>query len=104
MIDKKELAYLTIASTVFLTLMWGVFYWFSIHSYIDMAFLLLSSIFFLAASSVVEYDCDSNWILIAYIFILFIVFVAGCYLLSGTASFVEFANKYFIDIIAKWQL
>lgn len=113
-----------IISLIFLVLMWGGFYWLATNAYVEMASLQLISIILITILSVAEYEiqiikypfysssysslierkCRFNWALLIYIFILLVVFIIGCYLLSGSSSFAEFINKYFVDVILKRQL
>ena len=106
-------------SIAFLILLWCGFYWLATNSYVELVFLLLTSLIVILSGSTLAYAWEihhCSWAastpeqkrrttraLLIHALIFIIVFVVGCFLLSGSPSFAEFINKYFVDVIAKRQ-
>lgn len=118
--EYKECIILSVAFAIFLFFMWIGFYWLSSNLRYDLAFLQMTSLGLLMISSTIlieyEYGRDRiwdisngwkeviNWSIVRYILILFVIFMIGCYLLSGSPSVEDFVNKYFINVILERQL
>lgn len=118
--DKREMLISLLSSAIFfLVTMWIMFYWLVANSEVDKAFVLMIAPCIGLFCTVlyaqyrfayeyigiipVGYDGKIDWDIPIYILTLIVVYLVGCYLLSGSASFIDFINKYFIDVILSYQ-
>ena len=103
----EDYGWLSMVSFAFLILLWCGFYWLAENSYVELVFLQFSSLTLILVGSILAYIGDMHgcsWsihmtererriarALLIYAVIFIVVFIMGCFLLSGSPSFTEFA-------------
>lgn len=105
MLRNKELIQALLLSIGFLILMWSGFYWLTINSYIDLAYLQIVSLSLLIIGVIIMFEWETvewhhkpDWTLAGCLLLFLVVFILGCFILSGSGSIANFIDKYFITV------